>query len=83
MAGALYLPSGALPQLLQGCLANGSFLGALAAVACHPDLLLDLIVSDEQAAAGCFTLKVLLRCACLVGARVVGVEGASSLRVRA
>lgn len=47
-----------MPRLIQGCLSNHPFLGALAAVACQPDLLLDLIVSDEFADKGCFTLQV-------------------------
>ena len=37
---------------------NHAFLGALAAVACKQELLLDLIASDEQAAQGAYTLQV-------------------------
>ncbi|KAJ9524597.1 hypothetical protein QJQ45_024188 [Haematococcus lacustris] len=58
VAGALYLPTGKLPRLLQGALDNHAFLGALAAVACKQELLLDLIVSDNEAAHGVYTLQV-------------------------
>ncbi len=57
MAGALYLPTGKLPRLLQGSMDNHSFLGALAAVACKQELLLDLIISDEAAAHGVYTVQ--------------------------
>jgi len=42
----------------QGALMNHEFLGALAAVACRQELLLDLIASDEQAAYGAYTFQV-------------------------
>lgn len=58
VGGALYLPSGKMPKLLQGAMQNHSFLGALATVACKQDMLLDLIVSDEQAVHGLYTLQV-------------------------
>jgi hypothetical protein len=57
VGGALYLPTGKMPRLLQGAMQNHSFLGALAAVACKQDALLDLIVSDEQAVHGLYTLQ--------------------------
>eukprot|EP00197_Chlamydomonas_leiostraca_P015683 CAMPEP_0202877654 /NCGR_PEP_ID=MMETSP1391-20130828/30994_1 /ASSEMBLY_ACC=CAM_ASM_000867 /TAXON_ID=1034604 /ORGANISM="Chlamydomonas leiostraca, Strain SAG 11-49" /LENGTH=254 /DNA_ID=CAMNT_0049559727 /DNA_START=42 /DNA_END=802 /DNA_ORIENTATION=+ len=57
VGGALYLPSGKMPRLLQGAMQDHSFLGALAAVACRQDALLDLIVSDDQAVHGLYTLQ--------------------------
>jgi hypothetical protein len=43
--------------MVQGCLSDHPLLGALAAVAASSDLLLDLLVSDDAAAEGAFTLK--------------------------
>uniref|UniRef100_A0A7R9V2F7 Calpain catalytic domain-containing protein n=1 Tax=Chlamydomonas euryale TaxID=1486919 RepID=A0A7R9V2F7_9CHLO len=57
VSGTLYLPSGRMPRLSAGSISPHPFLGALAAVACKQDLLLDLIVSDDHAAQGCFTLQ--------------------------
>jgi hypothetical protein len=37
------LHAGKLPKLLQGAMDNHAFLGALAAVACKQELLLDLV----------------------------------------
>jgi hypothetical protein len=37
------LHAGKLPKLLQGAMDNHTFLGALAAVACKQELLLDLV----------------------------------------
>lgn len=42
---------------LQGALRNKWFLGALACVATRRDLVLDLIVSDNAAAAGLYTFQ--------------------------
>jgi hypothetical protein len=46
------------PQgVLQGSSSNSWFLGALAAVACKRELLLNLIVSDEFAQRGLYTIR--------------------------
>lgn len=49
-----------MPRCLQGCLCRSTwFLGALAAVATKQALLLNLIISDEQAAAaGLYTFQL-------------------------
>lgn len=47
---------------------NHPFLGALAAVACKQELLLDLIASDEQAVNGAYTMQVRLAGGWRVGA---------------
>jgi hypothetical protein len=40
--------AGKLPRLLQGAMDNHAFLGALAAVACKQELLLDLVSNAAQ-----------------------------------
>mmetsp|Transcript_4340 Transcript_4340/g.11784 ORF Transcript_4340/g.11784 Transcript_4340/m.11784 type:complete len:896 (-) Transcript_4340:395-3082(-) len=57
VSGALYLPNGKLPKIVQGAMLNHAFLGALAAVACKQELLLDLIASDDQAERGAYTMQ--------------------------
>ena len=57
LAGTLYTPSARTPKFLQGSMQNGSFIGALAAVALSQDLLLDLIVSDDHSMQGVYTFQ--------------------------
>lgn len=59
VTGQLYLSSRHHCRLVQGCVADHRwFLGALAAVSCRQQLLLFLIESDEQAAAGLYTFRL-------------------------
>ncbi|MEW5306402.1 MAG: hypothetical protein WDW36_008868 [Sanguina aurantia] len=58
VSGTLYYPTRKASRLLKGELHDHWFLGAVAAVATKPDLLLDLIVSDELAAQGLYTFQL-------------------------
>ncbi|GAX81250.1 hypothetical protein CEUSTIGMA_g8682.t1 [Chlamydomonas eustigma] len=57
LTGAMYIPTSRTPKFLQSNMDNHQFLGALAAVSLKQDLLLDLIVSDDHAMQGAFTLQ--------------------------
>lgn len=57
--GVVYLPTTKTPRLRHSSgLQNMQFLSALAAVATRQDLLLDLIVSDDHAEQGAYTMQV-------------------------
>ena len=57
--GPTYIPSRLTPRfkLGQSGIKHRSFLSALSAVACHSDLILDLIVSDDHSRQGCYTCQ--------------------------
>lgn len=58
ITGQLYIPSKHHCRLVSGCIADHRwFLGALAAVSCKRELLLDLFVSDEMSLRGLYTLR--------------------------
>eukprot|EP00983_Pelagomonas_calceolata_P094493 1157896-Pelagomonas_calceolata.AAC.15 len=59
---------------MQGAMLNHAFLGALAAVACKQELLLDLIASDDQAERGAYTMQVCQKQRCANSRGVLKVE---------